>query len=278
LSYSAGAVSNLLEKSLSNIMGRGIVSIVDYSRRFSGILQSVLTGVLATVMVPALTFAHSKRSPELFFNGFRQSLQITLIIMVLGVSYLLGAANQICRLFYSHGDMDSETVHTIIILTRLFALAFIGIALSLIFGMAILSQQRGKDLGVVTVLAQVVMTVLNLLLFRTMHIYTFPITLFFSHILLSVLLFRILSITKKKEISIEILKYFGIMILLSAILIIMNDLLPEINLFFQLILNGIVLFSIFGILLYFIMKVNPLSLIKMFLKRRRSFSSEDKLI
>ena len=59
--YFFGQVNLLVEKVLSGSLGEGIVSAVDYGRKFSEVLFAVLSGVLITMLVPVLSEKHARR-------------------------------------------------------------------------------------------------------------------------------------------------------------------------------------------------------------------------
>jgi peptidoglycan biosynthesis protein MviN/MurJ (putative lipid II flippase) len=267
LPYSVGQLGGLLEKSLSNLLGTGIISTIDYSRRFSQILQTVLTTVLTSVMVPSLASAFSKKDGPLFETSFRQAQQIVLIIISLAVSYLVGAAEPVCRFFFLRGDVGPETVKDIIALTRLYALAFIGIAFYSLFGLSILSQQQGKRYALMGMAAQITMIVLNLGFYRFLGIYTFSVTLFLSHTAVGMLMCRALAVENKRAALIELLKYLFLGALLTALLLVLNRFLPAMKALPQMILNAAALFAAFGLALRFVLGIDIAARFRLLLKK-----------
>ena len=66
----------ILEKNLANNLGVGIVSIVNYSSQFKGIIQAVFTSVLVTVMLPSLSMQFVKKNHIQFTNIFKENMQL----------------------------------------------------------------------------------------------------------------------------------------------------------------------------------------------------------
>ena len=200
LPYFAGQCNGLLERSLANYLGDGVVSTLDYSRKFTDILQSVLSGILASVMVPVLALHFSKKHFEDFRNDLKQNIQVVFIILFLSVPALTGASLPLCKFLYLRGDMTLPVVEEIAMITRLYGIAFVGVALYLLFGLALLAQDEGKKYALYGMVAQIGMIVINLLLFRYMGVYTFAISLFVTHMGIALWMLKLIKLDVRKEI------------------------------------------------------------------------------
>jgi peptidoglycan biosynthesis protein MviN/MurJ (putative lipid II flippase) len=244
-----------------------VVSTIDYSRRFTQILQTVLSSVLASVMVPALTGTFSKNNKIMFGNYFRQSLKMTLIINTAAVPFLFGAAAPICEYFYFRGQITQKIIENIIVLTRLYALTIPGISFVILFSLSLISQQQGKRCALMGMGIQLIMIVLNSFLFRILGEYIFSLTSFISHTVVGFLMLRLLDIEKKKDIVIEIVRYIIPAIVFSAVLINLNKLLPDYPALIRMCINAGVL-AVFSFLVFqFFMKINIVAKVRILLFR-----------
>lgn len=238
LPYFAGQCSGLLERSLANYLGEGVVSILDYSRKFTDILQSVLSGILASVMVPVLALHFSKKHFENFRNDLKQNIQVVFIILFLTVPILIGASLPLCKFLYLRGDMTLEVVKEIATITRIYGMAFVGVAFYLLFGLALLAQNEGKKYALYGMIAQIGMIVINLLLFRYIGIYTFAISLLVTHMGIAVWMLKLVKLDVRKEIYCYFAKCMMILLLLVILLFVLNIFLIDLKPFSCLVISG----------------------------------------
>jgi peptidoglycan biosynthesis protein MviN/MurJ (putative lipid II flippase) len=245
--YFTGQCNAIIERRLSNLLGTGFVSTIDYARRFPQLIQGVLSGVLTSVMVPLLTSVHSKNDNSLFFVHFKRSLQTVLVITCLSVSFLVGAADPICKFFFYRGEIAISTITDIIFLTKSYAITFIGISFYIFFSLILLSQQKGKVLAFLGTINQLIVIVLNVLLFNTFKMYTFAITNLFSHTVISMIMLKALKAVNHKYVFVEIIKYLALTCLLTITLLTFNVYLPDIKVLLRLFLNTLLLSILFFI-------------------------------
>lgn len=241
LPYFAGQCSGLLERSLANYMGDGVVSMLDYSKKFTDILQSVLSGILASVMVPVLALHFSKSHFEDFRLDLKQNIQVVFIILCLTVPILVGASMPLCKFLYLRGDMTLPVVEEIAMITRLYGISFIGVAFYLLFGLALLAQNEGKKYALYGMVAQIGMIVINLLLFRYMGVYTFALSLFVTHLGTAIWMLKLIKLDIRSEIYNYFIKCFMFLLLLIILLTGLNVLLENVIPFYSLIISGITL-------------------------------------
>lgn len=245
LPYFAGQCSGLLERSLANYLGEGVVSTLDYSRKFTDILQSVLSGILASVMVPVLALHFSKNHFENFRCDLKQNIQVVFIILCLTVPILVGASIPLCKFLYLRGDMTLPVVEEIAAITRLYGVSFVGVAFYLLFGLTLLAQDQGKKYAFYGMMTQIGMIIINVLLFRYMGVYTFAISLFVTHMAAAVWMLKLIKLDVPREIYYYIIKCFLCLLLLVILLTGLNILLKDTSPFYSLIISGIILGSLF---------------------------------
>lgn len=237
----------LIEKNLSNTLGIGIVSIVNYASQFKGIIQAVFTSVLVTVMVPSLAKMFANKNPLNFKQILNDNVQIVFVCISLIVPFLFAAASPIANILYNHGGIDKESIESIILLIRYYSFSIISIMLYLIFGLTLLSQQLGKKYALQGVIAQVITILINLVFYKSIGASIFPISLLISHFLVSIVMFNSIEISDKKTIGLEIGKYIILTLILSgALFFVTNYITVNINsLILQLLVDGIILLLLF---------------------------------
>lgn len=204
--YFVGQANTLGEKYLASVLGSGIVSSLDYSRQFINVLQNVLGSVLTTIMVPILAKQFINKGKAEFARTLKENLMVCLFITGLAVCILSGATEPLCRYFFFRGKVSIESLEMIVLLTRSFGIAFIGVLLYLIFGMSLLSSNKGKLYALVGVATQIVILALNLLLCPHYGVCIFPFSFGVVHFLASMVMFVGLSVNHHRQLAFYIFK------------------------------------------------------------------------
>lgn len=265
--YFVGQCNLILEKSLASTLGQGIVSILDYSRRFSTILQTVLTSVLASVMVTKLTQLFSQGKNHKYSDAHYKFLEITNLILCIGLPILIGSASIVSRLFFKRGDITELDINRISLLMQLYCFSFIGVAFYLFFGLTLLSQMKGKIYALLGVSSQILVMVINVFFYKNMREYTFPISVGIGHTLCAVLMcFFIVNENKKQEFNL-ILKSVFFIILATIIIYYQNSVLVNVDLILHLLINIVTLFILSSIILLPMMKINIFKLLNEWRKK-----------
>ena len=237
----------ILEKNLANSLGIGIVSIVNYAGQFKGIIQAVFSSVLVTVMVPSLANKFANKNPEDFKHILNDNIQIVFISLSLIVPFLFAAASPIANLLYNHGGIDASSIDAIVYLIRFYSFSIISVMLYLIFGLALLAQQLGKIYAIQGVIAQVITILLNVFFYKRIGPTIFPVSLLISHFLVSLFMFNSIDIKNKKTIGIEVGKYIILILILSACLFFLANIVDNYieHSILQLAIDGILLILLF---------------------------------
>ena len=183
----------MVEKWLAGLLGEGIISSLDYARQFTVVLQGVFGSILSTVMIPMLTQNYAKNDNGGFNKVLGEHLVVCFTILALAVPLLYGAAQPLCEFFFLRGNVSSETLQVIVVLTRMYAVAFVGIILYLLFGNALLASNKGKLYALCGVLAQILVIAINILFIHYYGIYIFPISVGVSHLISAIIMSRFLK-------------------------------------------------------------------------------------
>lgn len=181
LPYFAGQISQVIEKSIASSIGVGMVASIDYSRKFTDLIVGILSSVLTTIMVPILSSAFSKGDTHSYWKESRSILQIGFLILTLLIGIIYSSSNQIIGILYgnSFSLTQSKIVNSLMIY---YAISGVSIFLYLFIGLSLLSLNKGKYYAVVGIGAQLTVVIMNLLLYQSLGVSVFPITVFISHV------------------------------------------------------------------------------------------------
>lgn len=261
LPYFAGQINQFLEKWIASSVGDGKVSILDYSRQFSVMLQIVVSSVLTTVMVPLLSISFAKNELSNFAKIVKENIQIIFTILCLTLPIFIGSSDTFTHFFFNNGKLKSYELIEISELIRYYGFAFIGISLYVFFGLILITSNKSKVYAFFGVLAQTIVLSLNLIFIKSIGIYIFPISLGVGHFIVSIIFAFILKLNNKKNCMLEIVKYITFIILLSYIIYFFNLIKISNNIALQLIYNVLVLLISFSIL-FFIVEIKTFDNLK----------------
>lgn len=244
-------VNFLVEKSLGNLLGEGVVSMLDYSRKFVDIPINVLTSVLLTMLVPVLSGHFAKRDTPGFLRDFKQLYQFGLLIVTALIAFFCSSSTELIRLvLYHKGQISHHAVTEMGELSMYYAWSALISFLYIIFGLALLATNKGKIYAFFGVLAQLMMIGLNFLYYRTFGAFTFPLTFIVAHSLSAIALF-IYFPYDRRMLLIVTFKYVLYLILAVAAGTLLTRLIPDANAeLVTLIVNGCTILVVMFALLF----------------------------
>lgn len=222
--YIVSQFNMLLEKNLAGQLGVGVVSVLNYAAQFKTILQAVFTSVLATVMVPSLSARYADRDAAGFSGLVKDNVQLLFFFIALIIPFLVGAALPISQLFYGNSEISAQSIGEIAYLLRFYSLAVISVMLYLIFGLALLSQEKGKTYAILGVVSQVLSMALCVAFYRQMGALIFPVALIVSHLAAGIRMFVKLDITNRRTLLSLLGRYVGATLLLAGALMLVAPL------------------------------------------------------
>lgn len=183
-------VNLVIEKSLANLLGDGMVSILDYSRKFVDMPMNVLTSVLLTMLVPVLSTRFARSDIAGFLQEFKQVYQLGLLVVTALISFFLSSSTElISAILFNEHQMDEETVGYISDLSRYYAWTTLANFFYIIFGLALLASGKGKIYATFGVIAQIIVILINLVWYKHFGSYTFPVSFMIAHGVAAVILF-----------------------------------------------------------------------------------------
>jgi len=245
--YFVGQCNAFVEKWLAGSLGEGVISSLDYARQFTVVLQGVISSVLTTVMVPLLAKAYAQHDMEQYQRIFRENLIVCFGILALAVPIMVGAATPLCNFFFLHGKISSEALSVITILTRAYGFAFIGVLLYMVVGYALLASDKGKRYAFWGIVMQLIILGMNLALIHILGIYVFPFTLGIVHLAGAGVLVVSLLLQHKNTIYLRVGRYSLLIIGISLLLYIFNEVIHMSSAFVQLLFNGLLLFTLLAL-------------------------------
>ena len=258
--YFVGQCNGFMEKWLAGQMGTGIVSSLDYSRQFTIVMQGVLSGVLSTVMIPTLSKFYCNKDYVNCGKSLLDYLKVCSLILCCVLPFLIGAADPICNFFFNRGNIDTESLNLIIKLSQLYGIAFIGIIFYLIFGVTLLSINKGKTYALYGVITQILMLIINLSLCGIYKSYVFPISLLICHAFSScIMLLKCKEIIDLKLIFFKLIKLIVLLSIYTITVFFINQYIPN-KMVIDITIN-LILFLIIGVMSLFILGYNIRKLI-----------------
>lgn len=244
-------VNFLVEKSLGNLLGEGVVSMLDYSRKFVDIPINVLTSVLLTMLVPVLSAHFAKRDTTGFLRDFKQLYQFGLLIITALIAFFCSSSTELIGLILYHkGQISRDAIMEMGELSVYYAWSALISFLYIIFGLALLSTNKGKIYAFFGVLAQLIMIGLNFLFYRKFGAFTFPLTFIVAHSFSAIALFIYFPYNRRMLLVVT-LKYALYLILAVAVGYLLTRLIPDVSAeLVTLIANGCTILMVMFALLF----------------------------
>ena len=267
--YFVGQIALILEKAIASSLGMGVVSIIDYSRKFSDIILSVLSSIFTTILVPVLSLKHIQRDTDGFISEFRQLYQLGFLIMTAVAAFFTACPQVFVAILYQRGSITPTALAEISQMTMFYSWSAVAIFTYSILGMSLIAANMGKVYALYGVCAQILMIVINLSLNKTFGIYVFPLSLFLSHTLASVMMFINIPYGNQQLKKVTF-KYSALMIFIIVTLYLLNQIsFGNIYPYFILLANGIILMVLI-VLSVFLLKLDErLILLNLFSKISR---------
>lgn len=245
LPYFLGQISIVVEKSIASTLSIGTVSMIDYSRKFSEIAISVLTSIFTTMLLPVLSQYYAQKNDEQFLFEFKAIYQISFLIITFLIGIFTACPTAVINMLYNKGSITTLALTKISSLSMFYSWASLPVFMYIILGIVLLSSEKGKIYALYGSIAQIIMILFNLLLNKVLGVYTFPLSLLFSHLIVALLLFMKFPI-KTNKLLINTIKGLGQVIICSLILylinqnfLILNDYNPVVVIIFNIVLISI---------------------------------------
>lgn len=187
--YLLSQIFGILEKTLASSIGIGYVSILDYSRRFSSIIQGILSSVLVTILVPVLSKNYIEKKVIEFESNFLQIFQLGLLFLTFVIGVFTSSSSSLVNVFFDRGTISKTALQEISELMIFYIWSNLALFIYIIFGMVLLSTGAVKKYAFWGVVAQIISIALIFIFIKNAGVYIFPISLFASHLFAGLVMF-----------------------------------------------------------------------------------------
>lgn len=256
LSYAAGQTNSVFEKYLASFMGIGAISSINYASQIKSTLQAVLTSVLFSLTLPRLTHSASQGTREKFKNTLSESQQIAMIFLLLVLPLAFGTADVLTKILFDRAPI-AIAPQEMTLLIRFYVVALVPVVLYLVYGSALLAQQKGKDYALLGVSAQLFSALICWFFYRRLGAIVFPLALFFSHIVVALLMLKRIDLANRYALLGEAIVSITIIVIFSiAVMWAYHAIGYWISsLWFSLFILGL----IYGLIIFVMLYLNPLA-------------------
>jgi len=186
--YFIAQINYLVEKVLAGKLGNGTISTLDFAFKIPNMMYTILISVIMSVLVPVLSknFANNK---EMDFNSeFKSLFRIGVLVICSIVTLLLGCGDSIAKILYDKGNITMDNLILISDLSILYGFSLFGVFSYLMFGMSLLSSEQSKYYAFMGLLCQGGIILTNIIFYRILGIYTFPLSIFLSNFIFAFLM------------------------------------------------------------------------------------------
>jgi len=204
--YVAAQASSLVEKSLSSRMGVGIISMLDYSQKFTSALRMVFTSIILTTIIPQLTKSFTKKETDLYNQDFFNYLKFIFFILSFIVPVLYVSSYEINYIFFKKGEVSLKDIENITSLTKLYAVAFIPICLYCYITPVMVSQMKNKLQAVLAVLLQLLIIGFNYFFCKIFKQSVFALSLGIFHLITVLVMLYCITLRNKNKIYLYFVK------------------------------------------------------------------------
>lgn len=223
--YFVGQLSSIIEKSIASSMGNGVVSIIDYSKKFCEIFIGVLTSVLTTMLIPVLSLKFIQKKNEEFVAEFINIFQIGFFVLIATIALFNACPDAFITILYQSKKMTQTDFYLISDMAQAFSWSAMGVFFYLVFGLVLLSSDKPKIYAGLGLVAQVLNIIFYITLSKYFGIFIFPMSLFLSHFVCGIFMLKNFPV-KTNIINSTLIKNFAVLFITVGIMYSLNKFLP----------------------------------------------------
>lgn len=202
-SFGAGQLNVLLEKYLASVMGVGVMSSVNYASQIKSTLQAVLTSVLFSLIVARLTQAASQQGGDVFKRMLAEAQRLAMIFVLTVLPFVFGTADALAAVLFGNASTSASALQEMALLIRLYVVALMPVALYLVYGVALLAQQKGRSYAALGVAAQLLSAAISVTLFPVLGSAVFPIALLISHWVAALWMLQRVDVARRRALVVD---------------------------------------------------------------------------
>jgi putative peptidoglycan lipid II flippase len=243
-SHFAAQISNIIEKALASSLETGSIAVIDYARKFSDIPLEVLASTIATLLIPLLSVQFARGNRSAFSVEFKKIYQMGILILTVLVALLSSCPQSFVNILYGKSNIADTALIKFANMTMFYSWAMFSVFHYQIFGAALISTKNGKFYAIFGIIAQVLMSGLNLIFYKKIGIYIFPLSLAISHLIAAALMFS-RSDFLASDVKRTVFKYPVVMIVICSGMFFINHTSITIMNDFLLIAVNLILIGVF---------------------------------
>ncbi len=272
--YFISQVLTGMENALSSFLGVGNVSVLDYSRKFVTIPNSMIQSTTNIVLAPSMAKIHVNEGEKSFTLELSKFIDLFLLICLPVITVFVICPEQVVRVFLVRGAFDTKYIEPTTQALFWFGLGIISIIFYQPVTQALVAQGKVKITAIVTSLMGFLILGLNLLFFNKYGIQVLAFSWSVSHFTVAVFLYFMISFKYSKYLLIELarkLSFITAILILSYVVhkLITSVFLTETTNFNSIVLMVlVVLFSMISeIILIYLLRFKEKELITMYFNK-----------
>ncbi len=263
-----------LENALSSFLGVGNVSVLDYSRKFVNIPNSIIQSTTNIILAPTMVKIHVNEGEKAFTLELSKFIDLFLLICMPVITVFVICSEEVVRVFLVRGAFDVKYIEPTKQALFWFGLGIISIVFYQTVTQALVAQGKVKITAIVTSLMGFLILGLNLLFFKRYGIQVLAFSWSVSHFIVAIILYFMVSSKYSSYLLIELsrkLFLIAIILILSYFVheVVDSNFLTESGNFNSIILIAmIVFFSVATeITLIYLLKFKEKEIITSYIKR-----------
>lgn len=191
-------LNTFVEKILASKLGLGLVSIIDYSRKFSELMLTVFVSVITSLLMPALTKNFIRGNEDIFIEEFLRIFKLGILIISIVAAVMFCGGNSIIDAFYNKGNIAVSKLQMITELSQYFILGLVGVFVNIIFGMTLMSSERTKIFATIIMITNILIILFNVIFIKYLGVYVFPISLLVFNMIGGYLIFYFFPFRRRR--------------------------------------------------------------------------------
>ncbi|MCO7330920.1 lipid II flippase MurJ [Riemerella anatipestifer] len=264
--FFASQLNTFLEKIFSKTLGIGALSTLDFSNKLPIMVNGMFYNLIAALLIPELTKFFIRKEKEAFAQSLLTIWHFCLLAIGFYVAYVAGSSLEIAHVLFGSNKIPEENLMQIANLSVLYAFSSFSVLTYYILGAVLLSSQQQKVYAFLAVMTQISIIGINCLVFVFDSIYIFPMSFLFSHALSSFIMLR--RVPFKEQVKWFDIRYFMMVLLQIFTAVVWRYLIQWFdNDYVNLGVNFLVL-SLVTILGMFLLRVDEITFIKNYLRRK----------
>jgi peptidoglycan biosynthesis protein MviN/MurJ (putative lipid II flippase) len=158
--YWVGQLSAIAERKLSAGFGIGNIALLDYAQKLLSVPQSVVLGIAASILSPALAKHHANKNSADFMDELWSFYRFAVIVFAPCVFCMCFLPANIGDLLFASKISVSE-IHTFGVTVMIYGFGLLGVINHIIFTQTLIAQSRGRVVSAIALVNQTMILACN---------------------------------------------------------------------------------------------------------------------